>query len=253
MRKLTILTCLLLALASLGYTQTFEVASIKEVAPGSEVRQSIEPTAGSLIMRNAGLPMMISWAFKVGPGLISNPDALNGFNARFDVIAKPAGPAKSDELRLMLQALLAERFKLKTHIETKTVSAYVLVEAKGGHKLTVSDAPDGSGVLPVNQPNRTALRAKSATLDQLTMFLSGPLRTPVIDMTGLKGRYDFEFDLSSFLNQRQPAPPGESEQVDPISILQAALPQQLGLKLESRKMPVDLLVIDHVEKLPTQN
>jgi len=250
MRKLTIVSCLGLALASLGYTQTFEVASIKEVAPGSNVRQSIEPTAGSLIMRNAGLPMMISWAFKVGPGLISNPDALNGFSARFDVIAKPASPTKSDELRLMLQALLAERFKLKTHIETKTVSAYVLVEGKGGHKMKVSDAPDGSGVLPDNQPNRTALRARSATLDQLTMFLSGPLRAPVIDLTGLKGRYDFEFDLSAYLNQPQPA--GE-ERMEPIAILQLALPQQLGLKLESRKMPVDLLVIDHIEKLPTEN
>jgi uncharacterized protein (TIGR03435 family) len=248
----------MLALAALGYSQTFEVASIKLISPSptdgaGRVPPSIEPTPGKLSMRNVGMPELIGWAFKVGPGLITNPDVVRGVNNRFDVTAQAAGPAKSDELRLMLQALLAERFKLKTHIETKTVSAYVLVEAKGGHKLTVSDAPDGSGVLPVNQPNRTALHAKSATLDQLTMFLSGPLRAPVIDMTGLKGRYDFEFDLSSFLNQRQPAPPGESEQMDPISILQAALPKQLGLKLESRKMPVDMLVIDHIEKTPTQN
>ena len=250
--------CLALAMASIGCSQAFEVASIKPVSPGTNGRMppAIEPTPGNLVMRNVGLGELVSWAFKIGPGQISNPEIITGANGRFDLIAKAAGPAKSDELRLMLRALLAERFALKTHTETKVVSAFVLVEAKGGHKLKASELPDGSGVLPVNQPGKMALHAQSATLDQLTMFLSMPLRTPVIDMTGLKGRYDFEFDLTAFmLQQRQSAGPGEGsgEQMDPISILQAALPQQLGLKLESRKMPVDMLVIDHLEKVPTQN
>jgi uncharacterized protein (TIGR03435 family) len=170
---------------------------------------------------------------------------------RFDITAKAAGPAKSDEMRIMLQNLMKERFKLAFHRETKEISAYALVEAKGGHKLKVSEAADGRGVLPVNKEGKMALTGQSATLDQLTMFLAGPLRAPVIDQTGLKGRYDFEFDLTSF-GLQGPPPAGEAPP-DPVSVLQAALPKQLGLKLEARKMPIEMLVIDHIEKAPTEN
>jgi uncharacterized protein (TIGR03435 family) len=248
-------TCVVVALAALGYSQTFEVASIKVLPPGGQGERrsppSIEPTTGNLAMRNVGMPELIMWAFKTGRVQISNPQAVMAVTDRFDIIAKAAGPAKTDEMRVMLQAFLAERFKLATHREAKEVSAYVLVEAKGGNKLKVSEAADGRGVLPVQQPGKMALSGQSATLDQLTMFLSGPLQAPVIDMTGLKGRYDFEFDLTSFGVNGPPAP-GEAPP-DPVAVLQAALPRQLGLKLESRKMPVEMLVIDHVEKTPVEN
>jgi uncharacterized protein (TIGR03435 family) len=156
-------------------------------------------------------------------------------------------------MRVMLQALLAERFKLATHFETKEVAAFALVEAKGGHKMKISETPDGRGVLPIEQPGKMALGAQGATLDQLAMFLSMPLRAPVVDMTGLKGRYDFEFDITTFLPQKPAPGEGQPEQMDPVSVLQAALPKQLGLKLESRKLPIDMLVIDHLEKVPTEN
>lgn len=255
MRKHALRTCVVLALASFGYGQTFEVASLKVVPPDSRGRTSIEPTPGNLAIRNASLGFVIGWAYTLGPERVSNPDVIRAVDQRFEIIAKAAGPAKTDDMRLMLRALLAERFKLVTHFESKTVSAYALVEAKGGHKLKVSDAPDGQGVLPVNQPGKMALGGKSAKLEQLAMFLSGPLRTPVIDMTGLKERYDFDFDISTFFAQQPGTAPGEGEQEqrDPVSILQSALPKQLGLKLESRKMPVDMLVIDSVAKVPTLN
>jgi uncharacterized protein (TIGR03435 family) len=242
-------------MAALTHGQTFEAASIKVLPPGnSGERRSppvIEPTTGNLAMRNVGIGELIMWAFKTGPGQITNVEVARAVTDRFDVNAKAAGPAKTDELRIMLQNLLAERFKLATHRETKEVSAYVLVEAKGGHKLKVSEAPDGRGVLPVQQQGKMALTGQSATLDQLTMFLSAPLRTPVIDQTGLKGRYDFEFDITSFMMQGQPQP-GEAPP-DPVSVLQAALPKQLGLRLEAKKLPVEMLVIDHIEKAPTEN
>jgi uncharacterized protein (TIGR03435 family) len=255
MRKLISGTCLGLAVAVLGCGQTFEVASFKVLPPANngERRSAtiIEPTPGNLTMRNVGMGELIMWAYKVGRAQVSNPQVAMAVTDRFDITAKAAGPAKSDELRVMLQALLAERLKLVTHRETKEISAYVLVEAKGGHKMKASDAADGRGVLPVQQPGKMALTGQSATLDQLTMFLSGPLNTPVIDMTGLKGRYDFEFDLTSFGVNTPPAP-GEAPP-DPVSVLQAALSKQLGLKLEGRKMPVEMLVIDHVEKSPVEN
>ena len=149
----------------------------------------------------------------------------------YDIVAKAAGPAKSDELRILLQRLLAERFKLATHRETKEMPAYTLVEAKGGHKLKESTLPDGVGVLPV-QGDKIALKGVCATLDQLAMFLSGPLRTPVVDLTGLKGRYDFEFDVTNFV-RTEPDPGGAPR--DPVAILQLALSQQLGLRLRHKR------------------
>jgi uncharacterized protein (TIGR03435 family) len=255
MRQLIPGTWLALALTATCYSQTFEVASLKVLPPTNPGDRrspvSIEPTTGNLVMRNVGMAELIMWSFKVGRAQVSNPQVAMAVTDRFDIIAKASGPAKSDELRVMLQALLAERFKMVVHRETKEISAYVLVEAKGGHKMKVSESADGRGVLPVQQQGKMALTGQSATLDQLTMFLTGPLNTPVIDMTGLKGRYDFEFDLTSFGVNGPPAP-GEAPP-DPVSVLQAALPKQLGLKLESRKMPVEMLVIDHIEKTPTEN
>ena len=82
------------------------------------------------------------------------------------------------------------------------------------------------------------------------MFLAGPLRAPVVDKTGLKGRWDFEIDITAYgvKERRDGEPP-----VDPVSVLQDALPKQLGLRLEARKMPIEMLVIDHVEKSPVEN
>jgi uncharacterized protein (TIGR03435 family) len=82
------------------------------------------------------------------------------------------------------------------------------------------------------------------------MFLGDPLRAPVVDMTGLKGRFDFTIDITDYV--RAPRQPGDPEP-DPVSILQNALPKQLGLKLEARKMPVEMLIIDHMEKAPVEN
>ena len=247
--------CLVPVTLALAYSQSFEVASVKVLPPPNSGERrappSIEPAPGSLAMRNVGMAELIMWAFKVGRAQVSNPEAAMAVTDRFDIIAKAAGPAKTDEMRVMVQSLLAERFKMATHRETKEVTAYVLVEAKGGHKLKTSEAPDGSGVAPIRQEGRTALAGQSATLDQLAMYLSGPLRTPVVDVTGLKGRYDFEFDITSF-GVNTPPEPGEPPR-DPVSILQAALPKQLGLKLESRKMPIEMLVIDHIEKSPVAN
>jgi len=255
MRQLVPATCLILALGAASYAQTFEVASIRVLPPSNPGERrspsSIEPTPGNLVMRNVGIGELMMWSFKIGPGMVANIQATNVVTDRFDLTAKAGRAASTDEMRVMLQNLMKERFRLAYHRESKEQSVYVLVEAKGGHKLKTSESENGRGVQPVQKEGKTALTGQSATLDQLTMFLSGPLRTPVVDQTGLKGRYDFEFDLSSFLNQA-PREPGEAPP-DPVAILQAALPKQLGLKLESRKMPFDMFVIDHIEKLPTDN
>ena len=255
MRQITPVTCLMLALGALSYAQTFEVASVRVLPPANPGDRrnppAIEPTPGNLVMRNVGIGELMMWSFKIGPGMVSNIQTANVVTDRFDVTAKAAGPASTDEMRVMMQNLMKERFKLAYHRETKEQSVYVLVEAKGGHKLKTSESENGRGVLPVQKDGKMALTGQSATLDQLTMFLSSPLRAPVVDQTGLKGRYDFEFDLTSYMQQGPPQP-GEAPP-DPVAILQAALPKQLGLRLEAKKMPFDMFVIDHIEKLPTEN
>jgi uncharacterized protein (TIGR03435 family) len=249
MRQPAHYTFLIAVLAAGGHGQTFEVASIK-VLPAGERRadRNIEATPGNLTIRNMGLGPMIGWAYKISAQQVTNPEAVTG-GETYDIVAKAAGPAKSDELRTMLKALLAERFKMAAHRETKEMTVYTLLEAKGGHKLKESTLSDGVGVLPV-QAGKMALKGVCATLDQLAMFLSSPLRTPVVDLTGLKGKYDFEFDLTNFV-RTEPAP-GE-QPPDPVAILQLALPQQLGLRLAARKMPIEMLVIDHIEKTPVAN
>ena len=249
MRQFVYSTCLMATLAFGGFSQTFEVATIKPVPPGQGKPggTNIEAHTGSVTMRNVGLGTMIMWSYKISPWQVTNAPA--GNQELYDIVAKAAGPAKTDEMRLMMQGLLAERFKLVSHKETKEVSAYALVEAKGGHKLKEAAMADGQGVLPV-QGARMALNGQSATLDQLAMFLSGPLRTPVVDMTGLKGRFDFDFDITDYRPKEQV--PGEPPP-DPVSILQSALPKQLGLRLEARKLPIEMLVIDHIESKPVEN
>jgi len=97
----------------------------------------------------------------------------------------------------------------------------------------------------------TRFRAKWPSPARAPACISDPLRAPVIDMTGLKGRYDFTFDITQFV-PRGPRQAGEPEP-DPVAVMQVALPKQLGLKLEARKMPVEMLVIDHIEKAPVEN
>ena len=252
MQRIPTVACVLLCLAGLAESQTFEVATIRVAENPTGDRRgppNIQTSPGNVTMRSTGLGEAIIWAYKIPPLRVTNAPV--GPGDRYDIIAKAAGPATNDEMRVMMQALLAERFKMVTHRETKEVSGYALIEAKGGHKLKQSEAKDGQGVVPVERPGKLALGATSATLDQLAMFLSMPMHAVVMDQTGLKGRYDFEFDLTSYV-QEQPRQPGEPAP-DPVAILLMALPKQLGLRLEARKMPVEMLVIDHLEKKPVEN
>jgi uncharacterized protein (TIGR03435 family) len=241
----------MLTLAAPGWGQSFEVATVKRVdtpRPG-EGKGGVPPyetTPGHLTMRNMNLTQILVWAYKISPLQITGLQD----ESRYDIQAKAAGPATTDEMRVMLQTLLADRFKMKSHREPKEMSAYALVEAKGGHKLTPSEAADGPGIIPTEGKQRIALDAKATTLDQLCMFLSMPLRTVVLDQTGLKGKFDFAFDITPYIpRDMQPGDPPP----DPVSILQTALSKQLGLRLEAKKMPVDMLIIDHIEKVPVEN
>ena len=171
----------------------------------------------------------------------------------------------------MLQTLLADRFQLKLHRETKELPVFALVVAKNGPKLKESEKKEGvpNGRMRM-QPGH--LDGMGFSMQQFTDMLGRQVGQPVLDMTELKGNYDFTLTFTPDENQQRamaaafggPAggPPGgpggagerrpPSEGAEGPSIF-SALQEQLGLKLEKRKGPVEILVIDHVERVPTDN
>jgi uncharacterized protein (TIGR03435 family) len=223
---------------------------------------------------------------------------------RFDIVARVSGGATKEQTKIMLQNLLAERFRRALHRETKELPIYALVVGSKGPRLKHSTAtdtpppaaaaqaapsrlplrgmkigPDGCPAMPpmadgrtgdfmMMTPNGECMISTGETRDGLAAHLSNGLDRPVIDQTGLKGKYDFtlRYDPSSTPGERggpkdapEPPPPGSNpanrsapDADAPPSIFDA-LQEQLGLKLEARKGPVDLLVIDHVQKTPTAN
>jgi uncharacterized protein (TIGR03435 family) len=166
----------------------------------------------------------------------------------YDVVAKPAGDRvlSNAELRPLLQHLLQERFQLATHWEKKESSGYALVVAKGGAKLqpgqtgkTAKTAKDGPATAFIMQDG---LVGPSLSMQTFAGMLSSPLKQPVVDRTGITGNYDIRLRF---------APEGSTDSSLP-SIF-TAVQEQLGLKLEQQKVPIEILVIDHVEKVPTAN
>jgi len=228
----------------------FDVASIKASQIGKaggegSRRESVNSSPGSLTMRNVSLSSCIRWAYNVKPFQVSGPTWLE--SERYDVLAKAADPASTDQLRLRLQALLADRFRLTLHREEKIMPTYALVVAKNGPKFHQSD---GEGKSTINGSKGGVVTVEKTSMTQLADLLSQPLRCPITDMTGLKGVYDFTVDLTSYI-------PAEFKPGDPppdiVGIAMSALQDQLGLKLEAKKGPVEILIIDHAEKVPTEN
>jgi uncharacterized protein (TIGR03435 family) len=151
--------------------------------------------------------------------------------------------AEGDRIRTALQTLLAERFGLKFHRETKTVPGFALLVAKGGFKLTAVPGSDG----PSMRYNDRKLTAKRASMGRVAVFLEDQLNQPVADLTHVEGFFDFGLEWSPD-ELRGPAP---SDSPQGPSIF-TALREQLGLKLESQKVPVETLVVDSAER-PSEN
>lgn len=234
-------------------TAAFDVASVRPSqlsnagGEGSR-RENIQVEPGNLSMRNVSLSSCIQWAYDVRPYQVSGPGWMG--DERYDISAKSDGPAKEAKLRVMLQTLLVERFRLALHRQTKDLPAYALLLGKNGSKLRPSE---GEGE-PVLNGGKLNLVTGRIPLSQFTDMLAGPLQAPVVDMTGLTGRFDFTLDLTSYL---APYLQQEHKPGDPLPDLAAiviiALQEELGLKLEARKMPIEMLMVDRAEKVPTEN
>jgi uncharacterized protein (TIGR03435 family) len=236
----------LTSLAALAQTPAFEVASVRAGEPGQE---SIETGPGSLTMRHARLVACIRWAYNVQDFQIAGPGWLH--DVWFDVFAKSAGEVPVAQLREMLQQLLAERFKLAVHRDTKEMTTLVLTVAKGGHKLEPTETEES----PTFKTGQLTATGRGATLEPLIALLSRELGEPVFDETGLKGKFNYFLDINPYWTEesRKAAQGINGPPQDANAIIAAAFQKELGLKVEPRKAPVEMIVVDHVEKTPSEN
>jgi uncharacterized protein (TIGR03435 family) len=264
---------------------TFEAVSVKPAPPpdgrgGSRVGMIGGPstkTPDRINFENVGLGFIISKAYDVKHYQISGPAWFD--SERYNIIATVPPGTSVEQFRVMLQNLLADRFMLKLHKETREMPIYTLSIAKNGPKLKLAmpdPPPDpngpadgtpaaGGGKLakdadgyPILGPGMTMAMTSTPTgsvarmgnkehMPWLVDMLSGQTGRPVVDATGLTDKYDF---LLSWIPRPPDAPPAEDATGPDIF---AALQQQLGLKLEPKKGPIEVLVIDRAEKVPTAN
>jgi uncharacterized protein (TIGR03435 family) len=173
---------------------------------------------------------------------------------RYDVIGKPSapvpvGPSGDAQLRKMLQALLAERFGFTFHREIRELPAYALVIAKRGSRLTLAD-PDVKG--PNIDVRKGQIIAVGISMDLLAQSLSNEVGRPVVNVTGLTGRYTFKLDFIPEVLQTIPLSPDAGLPDVTGSTLVTALQEQLGLRIESHRTKVEVIVLDMITR-PTAN
>ena len=235
----------------------FEVATIKP-SRSNETGGSLKVSPSGMVnLTNFPVMVLIQLCYNLpSPQISGGPSWLR--SDRFDIVGKrdAAGAPNMSQLRMMLQKLLADRFQLSLHREKKELSVYALTVAKGGPKL-VEDTTDPNGLPNVlGRGGPQGRNFQNLTMTEFASDLQGTLRDrPVVDQTGLGSkRYDFILKWTPFAsatNGATGAPPAADNPDSPPDIF-AAIQQQLGLKLVSTKAPVDVIVIDHVEK-PSEN
>ena len=258
-------------LAGLLVAQSFDAASVRPGAAANTGRFTMTGGPGSsdptfLRYMNIPLKRVLMVAYDVKFWQIAGPDWLN--TLRFDITARLPEGATRDQSLSMLRNLLTERFQMTVHRETKELPAYVLRKDKAGAKLRPSGeagdenaiatvqqnegkdgfpvlAPGAPGIVVETRNGRARISGFHADLSKLADFLSTQLGRPVLDQTGIAGTFDF----AVYYRHENAA----VEDTNPYPEIFDALREQLGLRLEARKEPVEMLVIDHIEKTPTGN
>jgi len=252
-----------LCVAHLG-AQEFEVTSIRPSAPPTSRRIRVDfeggPGTGDptrFSCRNCSLALLVVHAYEVEFNQIVGLDSRTEL---YDIEAKIPDGATKDQFAVMLQKLLSKRFNMSLHWQTKQMQAYELMVGKSGPKMKesvseeVSQAASSSGntldaegfpILAKGQSGyasvhgRARMQVLHSTMDQLASKLSNQLDTPVMNVTGLVGRYDY----SLYWDGTEDGTPS----------LFSAVESQLGLRLQAKKAAVRIVVIDHVDRAPTEN
>jgi uncharacterized protein (TIGR03435 family) len=253
----------------------FEVATIKPAAPDARGRYFRPGPGGGISITNMPLKDMIEFAWSVQPFQVSGgPGWID--STPYDIVAKPETRASQSELPVMLQALLADRFQLRVRHEKKEMPIYALVLARKDGKLgpdlvetkegscqqfdpTHPPPPPQPGAAPPRMCGQMmvspiALTVISHTISDLTPLLSRLLGRTVVDETGLKGNFDINLAVTpDAFRAPSPQSPGDNSNTDSAApSVFTAFQERLGLKFESKKGPVEMIVIEKVEK-PSEN
>jgi len=218
----------------------FDVVSIKPTSPigGGAIPIGRNANPGSVTLLGVTPKDVMARAYSLRGYQISGPSWID--QERYNIVAKVGRSAPDAEQRLMLQSMLADRFQLTAHTETRVLPAYELVVGKNGPRLHEATPDDvGSRVFP----NAPGVSAKQISMPRLAELLSIKLDRPVADKTGLSGLFDIE------LKWTPDAAPPDSDLGPSVF---TAVQEQLGLRLEARKLPTEVLIIDHISK-PSAN
>jgi uncharacterized protein (TIGR03435 family) len=245
---------------------SFEVASVKQVTPNlaqPDRRVTVGPSR--IDFPGVTLWYCISYAYGMKSYQMSGPDWLR--QARYEIEAKGPDGATREDLPRMMQTLLRDRFQLQTHQETRDIAVLLLAPDKDGPKL--KDAAPGSGdgqggaqvAMSASETGGERLEIHSGAMSTLANTLTGLLGRPVVDQTGLAGRYDFTLDFSRTetagsnatggFNEPPALPPPPPGAEPGVSIYNSI--RELGLRLVPQKRPMPVLVIDRANKEPTAN
>jgi uncharacterized protein (TIGR03435 family) len=232
---------------------TFEVAAIRPAQPGA-TSGGIKPMPGGdgYLVQNMQVKIMISLMYKVPTRQITGaPDWLD--TSRYDIEAKADRSYSIDDLHVMFQNLLADRFNLKFHKETREGPVYALMVDKSGSKMKINESAQDFKIPMLPGPDNVFVGTR-VPMQYFCWFLGQQLQAekrPVIDRTGLDKNYDFTLSFAPELPTnvaKEDLPPGFQDRPS----LFDALKEQLGLKLQAEQGPVEYYVIDHVEK-PSAN
>lgn len=225
------------AIAGVGVAQStagFDAASIKPSPPGPNNTMTRFDPGGRFTATGAPLKALMQLAYGVKDFQISGGPGWVG-TERYDIVAKPEAGANpsQEQLKRMIQALLAERFQLKIHRETRDLTIYSLVVGKNGPKLQASTDASASGM----SMGPGQLTGRKVAMKMFASMLEQQLGRVVVDNTGIPGEFDIRLEWAK---DQTPDAAGAS--------IFTALQEQLGLRLESQKGPVEVLVIDSAEK-----
>lgn len=261
----------ILLLGTAAWAQTFEVASLKPSGPQSGNRIEGGPGTSDPLRytyTSATLEDLIVIAWNVEYFQVSSKAAID--RDCFDLVAKIPPGTRMEDFRVMLQNLVKERFRLKLHAETREFSGYALVVAKSGFKLkerssgpTASSASSAAGKfpdLPSNKPGIIAhhlsregnilirVRVQQMPMSEIARSLKVPDDVPVVDQTGLAGKYNFTLEYAYPARKSQAVP-----EEPPAPSVFTAVQQQLGLQLVSKRVPFETVVIDSFNRVPSEN
>ncbi len=239
-----------LSILASAAAQSFEAAMFRLEDPHSTVdynrpdapNQNHTYPTNRFTMYHTMLKSLISDAYGVPyQNILGGPDWLG--TQHYDVSAKVEGDARltKAEMRPMLQNLLKERVHLETHNERRIVPGYALTLAKGGSRLKPNTGAPFSGMSMGFE-----FKFQNAPMEQIAILVGSELKQPAVDKTGLTGKYDFDLIFT------RDDHPTDVPHPDYGSIF-VAIEKQLGLKLVPEKIPVDYLIVDHVERIPTEN